>query len=125
MATRRQSLRKDLRFLVGDGVCWAVMTGAGEWQFVLFALALGMGEIESGLVATVPMFIGAVVQLITPWGAKKVGSLRRWTWVCAALQSLSMVPLVIAAIVGSFATTRTAASALSDSFIALTPRQSW
>ena len=86
---------------MGDGVCWAVMTGAGEWQFVLFALALGMGEIESGLVATVPMFIGAVVQLITPWGARKVGSLRRWTWVCAALQSLSMVPLVIAAIVGA------------------------
>lgn len=101
MSRRRHVLRRDLRFLVGDGVAWAMMTGAGEWQFVLFALALGLGEIESGLVATVPMLIGAVVQLVTPWGARRVGSLRRWTAICAALQALSMVPLVVAAFVGA------------------------
>ncbi|MCP4743623.1 MAG: hypothetical protein GY871_15570, partial [Actinomycetales bacterium] len=36
--------RRDLRLLVVDGSCYSMMTGAGEWQFVLFALALGMGE---------------------------------------------------------------------------------
>ena len=101
MGNRRQALRGDLRYLTGDGVCWAVMTGAGEWQFVLFALALGLGEIESGLVATVPMLMGAIVQLITPWGARRMGSLRRWTSLCAALQSLSLIPLVVAALVGA------------------------
>ncbi|MCP4893327.1 MAG: MFS transporter, partial [Actinomycetales bacterium] len=58
--------RRDLRLLVVDGSCYSMMTGAGEWQFVLFALALGMGEVASGLVATIPVFIGAVLQLITP-----------------------------------------------------------
>ena len=76
-----------------------MMTGAGEWQFVLFALALGLGEIESGLVATVPMFIGARRPVDHAMGGtRRVGSLRRWTWICAALQSLSMVPLVVAAL---------------------------
>ncbi|MCP4893558.1 MAG: MFS transporter, partial [Actinomycetales bacterium] len=42
--------RRDLRLLVVDGSCYSMMTGAGEWQFVLFALALGMGEVASGLV---------------------------------------------------------------------------
>ena len=77
------------------------MTGAGEWQFVLFALALGLGEVVSGLVATVPVFIGAVLQLVTPWGARRVGSLRIWTWVCAAVQAASIVPLAVGAFLGS------------------------
>ncbi len=93
--------RRDLRLLVGDGVAWAVMTGAGEWQFVLFALAIGMGEVASGLVATVPMFLGAILQLVTPWGAKRIGSLRRWTWMCAGVQTLSLVLLAVAAWLGS------------------------
>ena len=92
--------RRDLRLLVTDGACFSMMTGAGEWQFVLFALALGMGEVASGLVATVPVFIGAVLQLVTPWGARRVGSLRRWTATCAAVQAGSLVPLVIGASCG-------------------------
>ena len=93
--------RRDLRLLIGDGVCFSLMTGAGEWQFVLFALALGYSEVTSGLLATVPMFLGAVVQLITPWGVRKIGSLRRWVWMFAAIQAVSLVPLVIGASVGS------------------------
>ena len=93
--------RRDLRLLVVDGSCYSMMTGAGEWQFVLFALALGMGEVASGLAATIPVFIGAVLQLVTPWGAKRVGSLRRWTSACAAIQACSIVPLVIGAWYGA------------------------
>ncbi len=76
------------------------MTGAGEWQFVLFALAIGMGEVASGLVSTIPMFLGALLQLVTPWGARAVGSLRRWTWICAGVQTLSLAPLVVGAALG-------------------------
>ncbi|MCP4834392.1 MAG: MFS transporter, partial [Phycisphaera sp.] len=96
-----QPIRRDLRFLVGDGVAWAMMTGAAEWQFVFFALAIGMGEVASGLLATIPMFLGAVLQLVTPWGARRIGSLRRWTWICAGVQTASLLPLVIGAWIGS------------------------
>ncbi len=102
VVTRRRPpfRRQDLRLLVGDGIAWSIMTGAGEWQFVLFALALGLGEVVSGLVATIPVFAGAVLQLVTPWGVRRTGSVRRWVWVCAAVQAVSIVPLVIGALTG-------------------------
>lgn len=76
------------------------MTGMGEWQFVLFALALGLSEVVSGLVATVPVLAGAVLQLLTPWGVRRVGSIRRWVAGCAAVQAMSLVGLSIAAGIG-------------------------
>ena len=76
------------------------MTGSGDWQFVLFALAIGLSEVKSGLVATVPVLAGAVLQLLTPWGVRIVGSIRRWVYLCAAAQALTLVGLAVAAITG-------------------------
>lgn len=76
------------------------MTGSGDWQFVLFALAVGLSEVRSGLVATVPILAGAVLQLLTPWGVRIVGSIRRWVYLCAAAQALTLVGLAVAAITG-------------------------
>lgn len=70
------------------------MTGCGETCFVAFALAAGLGEVTSGLLATVPLVIGAALQLATPWGLRKVGSLRRWVAGNAAIQACSLLPLV-------------------------------
>ncbi len=95
---RAVALRRDLRLLTADGALWAIMTGTGEWQFVLFALAIGLSEVRAGLVSTVPLFIGAILQLLTPWGVRRTGSLRRWVWVCAGLQGCSLLPLAIGAI---------------------------
>ena len=76
------------------------MTGAGEWQFVLFALAIGLSEVASGLVATIPVLAGAVLQLFTPWGVRRVRSIRRWVWICAAFQAASLAALAVAALSG-------------------------
>ena len=81
------------------------MTGSGEWQFVLFALACGFSEVASGLVGTVPMLAGAILQLLTPWGVRRAGSLRTWVWVCAAIQSLMLLALSIAAFWGGLGIT--------------------
>jgi MFS family permease len=99
-STRSRVLRRDLRLLTADGACWAVMSGAGEWQFALFVLAIGLSEVTAGLVGTVPLFVGALIQLVTPWGVRRVGSIRRWVWVCALLQALSILPLIVGALVG-------------------------
>ena len=72
--SRSKELRRNLRFLVGDGVCWAVMTGTGEWQFVLFALAIGLSEVQAGLVSTVPILLGALLQLVTRLGLDLLGA---------------------------------------------------
>ncbi len=76
------------------------MVGLGESYLPAFALALGMGEVVSGLVAAVPMMAGALLQLASPAAVRKLGSHRRWVIVCATCQALSFVPLVVAALIG-------------------------
>jgi MFS family permease len=76
------------------------MVGMGETYLPAFALALGMGEVVSGLVASVPMMAGALLQLASPAAVRKLGSHRRWVILCATCQALSFVPLVVAAIIG-------------------------
>jgi len=97
---RSAQLRRDLRAIVGDGVAFSVMVGAGEAYIPAFALAAGLGEITAGLVATLPMLVGAAFQLVTPWAVRRLGSSRRWVVLCASAQAASFVPLVIAALTG-------------------------
>jgi MFS family permease len=99
-ASRSVVLRRDLKLLTTDGACWAVMSGAAEWQFALFALAIGLSEVKAGLVATVPLFLASVLQLVTPWGVRLVGSIRRWVWMSALVQALAIIPLILGALAG-------------------------
>ncbi|MGE5191205.1 MAG: MFS transporter [Deltaproteobacteria bacterium] len=108
--SRRRSLRKNLRNSVSDGAAFSVMVGIGETYFPAFVLALGMGEIAAGLIASVPLLLGAVLQMVSPAAVVRLGSNRRWVVACVAIQAVSFVPLVAAALwgqmpaVGVFAT---------------------
>src|SRR5213076_3316386 len=66
--------RGDLRASIGDAAAFSVMVGIGETYFAAFALALGTGETLAGLVATLPMLMGASLQLATPWFLKRARS---------------------------------------------------
>ncbi len=94
------NLRPDLRHSWIDGVLYAAMVGAGETYFPAFVLASGHGELAAGLVATLPMLAGAVVQLGTPRAVASLGSHRRWVVLCASMQALAFVPLVVGAFTG-------------------------
>lgn len=93
-------LRRDLALIHTDAIAGSVMVGTGESYLAAFALALGLGEIVSGYVATAPLLVGAVLQLVSPAGVRQLGSHRRWVVLCALLQALSFVPLVVAALLG-------------------------
>lgn len=97
----RERLRHDLRAMTADGVAFSAMVGAGETFVPAFALALGLGEVTAGLVATLPMLAGAIVQLVTPLGVRRLDSHRRWVVGCAALQAASFLPLLAAASAGT------------------------
>lgn len=98
---KRESSRRDLRLMTTDGLLYCLMVGSGEAYIGAFAVALGLGEILAGLVASVPLVVGGTLQLVTPRMVRMLGSLRRWVVLCATIQALSFFPLAIGAWVGS------------------------
>jgi MFS family permease len=93
-------LERDLAAIMGDGAAFSLMVGVGETYFAAFALAVGLGEVAAGLLASLPILAGAVLQLVTPSAVRRLGSHRRWVVLCARLQALTFLPLVLAAIAG-------------------------
>ncbi|MCE2967981.1 MAG: MFS transporter [Phycisphaerales bacterium] len=83
-----------------DGTAYSVMVGVGELFIPAFALALSMGEVVSGLIATAPALIGASLQLLSAQGVRWLGSHKRWTVLMAGIQAASFAPLIVAAMIG-------------------------
>ena len=80
------------------------MAGMAEVYLPAFGLALGMSPVLAGLLASVPLLAGGVLQLVAPRVIQRVRSLRGWVVVCMAAQALAFVPLVIVALTGRVAT---------------------
>jgi MFS family permease len=93
-------VESDLRSMIGDGIAFSAMVGLGETYVPAFAIAVGHGDLVAGLVATLPMLVGAVLQLATPAGVRHLGSHRAWVVACARLQAASLLPLAAWALVG-------------------------
>ncbi|HBZ70996.1 MAG TPA: MFS transporter [Deltaproteobacteria bacterium] len=105
MSRRRPTqLRSDLRAMSADAGAFSVMVGIGETYLPAFALAVGVGEVAAGLLASVPPLAGAILQLASPAAVRRLGSHRRWVVVCAVTQALSFVPLIAAALAGRIPT---------------------
>lgn len=97
-------LRRDLSYIHTDAIAASVMVGMGETYIAAFALALGFGDIIAGVVASGPLLAGAILQLVSPYAIRRLGSHRRWVVLNAALQAASFVPLVVAALTGHLTT---------------------
>ena len=98
--TTGSEFRTNLRRIYIDAIAFSVMVGVGETYLAAFVLALGHGELAAGLVASIPLLAGAIIQMISPAAVRNMGSHRRWVVFCATAQAASFIPLVIAAIVG-------------------------
>ncbi len=88
---RYPHLRRNLALSTGEAGAYGAMVGMGETYFPAFALALGMGEVTAGIVASAPMMVGGILQLVSPWAIARVGSYKNWIIVSAALQGLSLI----------------------------------
>lgn len=99
--SKSAALRHDLRASLVDGAAFGGMTGLGETYLSAFALAIGLGEMASGMVSSVPLVAGGLMQLVSPQAVRLLRSHRRWVVTCAVVQALSFVPLVLAAMTGS------------------------
>ena len=92
--------RRDLWVTTADVAAYSLMVGFGETYLPAFALALGLGPVAAGLTATVPILVGAVLQLVTPAAVARLGSNRGWVVACTAVQSISFVPFIVWAMRG-------------------------
>jgi len=63
----RTQLQNDLIASTLDGTVYSVMVGIGEAYVPAFALAIGVGDIAAGLLASVPLLAGAALQLLAPF----------------------------------------------------------
>lgn len=100
----RGGVRRDLRLSLADAVGYGVMAGVAEVYLPAFGLAIGMSPVLAGLLASVPLLAGGVLQLLAPRVIQGWRSLRGWVVLCQVVQALSFVPLLIVALTGQVAT---------------------
>lgn len=96
----RAGLRRDLWVSTADAAAFSLMVGCGETYLPAFALALGLGPVAAGMMASVPVLVGATFQLITPLAVARLGTNRGWCVACTTVQALSFVPFAWWAIRG-------------------------
>ncbi|MGL5095631.1 MAG: hypothetical protein ACRDD1_08590, partial [Planctomycetia bacterium] len=99
-AARKRRLHGDLGYCMTDGALFSVMVGCGETYLPAFILAVGTTGVAAGLISTLPMLFGGVLQLLSPRAVRWVGSHRRWVVICSALQALSFLPLIAGGLLG-------------------------
>jgi MFS family permease len=95
-------LRRDLRASSMEGAAASVMVGAGETYFPAFVLAASGSQLACGLVTTVPLVLGALLQLAAPAMLGRLRSYRRWVALCAGLQAATFVLLAWGAVRQAF-----------------------
>lgn len=71
------------------------MVGTGETYLPAFVLALTSSQLACGLVASVPLIAGAILQLVSPYVVRHLHSYRRWVVLCAAVQVATLLPLCL------------------------------
>ena len=86
--------KASLRYSLLDAFFFSLMVGAGETYLPAYALSVGMSEWLTGFFSTVPIIVGALIQMITPWGLAWVKSPKRWVVGAASFQALAFIPLI-------------------------------
>lgn len=90
----QRDVRRDLRYMTLEGSAFCIMAGAGEAYFPAFVMALGHSQVSAGLIATLPLFLGSLLQNLFPPLLQRVGSLRSWMVGAVTLQALFLIVLI-------------------------------
>ncbi len=94
-------LRRNMIASTSDAAAYGVMVGVGETFLPAFALAVGLGEVTAGIVGSVPLMAGGLLQLVSLWVLSRGFSPKWWVVLSAGLQALAFIPLIWVAYHGS------------------------
>ncbi|MBI4549858.1 MAG: MFS transporter [Candidatus Omnitrophica bacterium] len=86
--------KKNLTLSLWDGVFAAVNTGCGETYVSPFAIALGAGNLQVGLLASLPNLIASLLQLRAPGFVRWAGSRKKIINLFVGLQTFMWLPIL-------------------------------
>lgn len=86
--------QQSLKLSLVDAFLYSLMVGLGETYLPAYVLSVGLGEIYAGLLASLPMLSGALLQLFAPNGIRALRSTKNWIVISSFLQACTYLPLV-------------------------------
>jgi MFS family permease len=86
-----------------DAAACSLMVGLGETYLPAFGLTFGLSQIGAGLLSSLPLLTGGILQLAAPRIAHTVGSHKKWVIACAGTQVFVFGFLAFAAAWGAIA----------------------
>ena len=78
------------RFSIGDSIFSSLMVGCGETYIVTLAISMNVAERTAGLLAVIPVVLGAMFQLFSATYLRSTYTPRQWVVGCTVVQSLSL-----------------------------------
>ncbi len=93
--TKDPRTARSLRYSLRDAVAYSIMAGGAETYFSAFAVFLWATESQIALLATLPLLIGSLAQLLSAWIGHKLNCRKPIIVFGAALQALVLPLLVI------------------------------
>ena len=64
MSDAANQAQRNIRSSYADGAAFSMMVGFGETYLVAFALAIGISELTAGLLSSLPLIAGGLLQLM-------------------------------------------------------------
>lgn len=91
-------LKRNLSISYYDGVFYHLTLGFAENFFPAYLMAVGLGEVNAGLITTLPVLFGSFVQILTPLLIQNFGSYKRWVVSLAGIQAFALLILALGAL---------------------------
>jgi MFS family permease len=88
------SVEKSLQLSLADAFLYSLMVGIGETYLPAFALSVGLGEVFAGILASLPLVSGALLQLFTPKILRSRNTHKSWVVLSVTVQALAFLPLI-------------------------------
>lgn len=89
--TMNLSIRRNIFFSYLDVGCYSITVGMGESYLAAYILAKGYSELSSSLISTVPLVMGGILQLFTPFLVYHIQSYRQWVVAMSFLQGMALL----------------------------------
>jgi MFS family permease len=91
-----KKIKKSLFYSIVDGSFWSVMYGIGENYLSAFAVFLKASNFQIGLLSSLPLLLGSLLQYFSTRLTGLFGSRKRFVVLSAFIQALTWLPMLAA-----------------------------